>query len=572
MRSESKTLKHSLKHWGIWLFILIVLNFGVIFWVVADGLGGLFDRSKIEETQEGSGDETDTSTESEFVRYPEGAIKIDSYEQKMTYFRNWCLYFLFIPEQLGDQCTVSVKLPELNGENGGWLEYLGSVGKKDWLPAFYFGKGDELYYSDYQTLTWEEEVLFKDQKTLYLDNVRSNSGSFSIRKTDEITDEFENNYLMISGELEQEIYEPNMVALKDWRWGGLMELVGFLHMNRTGQCFDELKGDIYVTDYSENECWISIEGLEPVKFKVPSTNRTLRLTELPAMIENAEFNSAEKEKVKAHLSFDLKVESLNEVETEESTAQEDETEATEWIPVIRYPEGSIMIDSDEQKMMYFRNWYLSYLNVPGRLGDSCYISVKVPQLEGKYGKRSASVYLYYQKEDKYYYSTEELIWDEGVSLDLEHRTVYLHDVKHSPTPYDFKQIDLIPENNDGQTTDYLQISGNLSQEIYPAGQEVFKSRLWANVLEAVGFWHGKQTGELFGNIKGEVYVMNAETGECWICLEGIEPIKVLHTNTSWYRMKEAYTPIEGVSFTDEEKSRALARLSFDLKVEALKEK
>lgn len=322
MRSESKTLKHSLKHWGIWLFILIVLNFGVIFWVVADGLGGLFDRSKIEETQEGSGDETDTSTES-------------------------------------------------------------------------------------------------------------------------------------------------------------------------------------------------------------------------------------------------------------SSATEGETEATEfteWIPVIRYPEGSIMIDSDEQKMMYFRNWYLSYLNVPGRLGDSCYISVKVPQLEGKYGKRSASVYLYYQKEDKYYYSTEELIWDEGVSLDLEHRTVYLHDVKHSPTPYDFKQIDLIPENNDGQTTDYLQISGNLSQEIYPAGQEVFKSRLWATVLEAVGFWHGKQTGELFGNIKGEVYVMNAETGECWICLEGIEPIKVLHTNTSWYRMKEAYTPIEGVSFTDEEKSRALARLSFDLKVEALKEK
>ena len=106
MRSESKTLKHSLKHWGIWLFILIVLNFCVIFWAAADGLDGLFDRPKIEETQEGSGDETDTSTESssategeteatEFtewipvIRYPEGSIMIDSDEQKMMYFRNW---------------------------------------------------------------------------------------------------------------------------------------------------------------------------------------------------------------------------------------------------------------------------------------------------------------------------------------------------------------------------------------------------------------------------------------------------------------------------------------------------
>ena len=388
MRSESKTLKHSLKHWGIWLFILIALNFCVIFWVVADGLSVLFDRSKIEETQEGSGDETDTSTESEFVRYPEGAIKIDSYEQKMTYFRNWCLYFLFIPEQLGDQCTVSVKLPELNGENGGWLEYLGSVGKKDWLPAFYFGKGDELYYSDYQMLTWEE-VLFKDQKTLYLDNVRSNSGSFSIRKTDEITDEFENNYLIISGDLKQEIYEPNTIALKYWKWGGLMEVVGFWHMEQTGQCFGTLRGDIYVTDYSDKECWVCIDGLEAVKFKLPSTNLTLRLTESPIPIEGVKFNREEKEQVKACLSFDLKVETLNDEETEESPATEGETEATEfteWIPVIRYPEGSIMIDSDEQKMMYFRNWYLSYLNVPGRLGDSCYISVKIPQLEGKYGK------------------------------------------------------------------------------------------------------------------------------------------------------------------------------------------
>ena len=576
MRSESKTLKHSLKHWGIWLFILIALNFGVIFWVVADGLGGLFDQSEKEETQEAAEDETNTSTESEIVSYPEGAIKIDSYEQKMTYFRNWCLYFLFIPEQLGDYCSVSVKLPELNGENGGWQEYLESVGEKDWLSAFYFRKGNELYYSDTPALTWEEEVLFKEQKTLYLDNVHSDSRLTSIRKTDKIIDEFENNYLMISGDLEQEIYEPNTVALNYWHWGGFLEAVGFWHMEQTGQCFGTLRGDIYVTDYSDKECWVCIDGLEAVKFKLPSTNLTLRLTESPIPIEGVKFNREEKEQVKACLSFDLKVESLNDEETEESPATEGETEATEfteWIPVIRYPEGSIMIDSDEQKMMYFRNWYLSYLNVPGRLGDSCYISVKIPQLEGKYGKRSTSVYLYYQKEDKYYHSTEELIWDEGVSLDLERRTVYLHDVKHSPTPYDFKQIDLIPENNDGQTTDYLQISGNLSQEIYPAGQNMFGSNeLWANILEAVGFWHGKQTGELFGDIKGEVYIMNAESRECWICLEGMEPVKILHTNTSWYRMKEAYAPIEGVEFTNEEKSGALARLSFDLKVESLKEK
>ena len=575
MKSESKTLKHSLKHWGIWLFILIALNFCVIFWVVADGLSVLFDRSKIEETQEGSEDETDTSTESEIVSYPESAIKIDSYEQKMTYFRNWCLYFLFIPEQLGDQCTVSVKLPELNGENGGWQEYLESVGEKDWLSAFYFRKGNELYYSDTPALTWEEEVLFKEQKTLYLDNVRSNSGSFSVRKTDEIIDEFENNYLMISGELKQEIYEPNTIALKYWKWGGLMEVVGFWHMEQTGQCFGTLRGDIYVADYSDNECWICIDGLDPVKFKVPSMNLTLRLTELPAMIENVEFDDAEKEKIKARLSFDLKVESLNDIEAEDTPTEAvtEATEFTEWIPVIRYPEGAIIIDDDEQKMMYFRNWYLSYFEIPDELGDSCYISVSVPWLEGKYGKRSASVRLYYQKEDTYYRSYGELGWDEGVSLDLERRTVYLHDVKHNAAPYNFEQIDLIPENNDGQTTDYLQISGNLSQEIYPAGQNMFGSNeLWANILEAVGFWHGKQTGELFGDIKGEVYIMNAESRECWICLEGMEPVRILHTNTSWYRMKEAYAPIEGVEFTNEEKSGALARLSFDLKVESLKEK
>lgn len=270
-----------------------------------------------------------------------------------------------------------------------------------------------------------------------------------------------------------------------------------------------------------------------------------------------------------------KEETQEAAEDETNTSTEDETksvEFTEWIPVIRYPEGAIIIDDDEQKMMYFRNWYLSYFEIPDELGDSCYISVSVPWLEGKYGKRSASVRLYYQKEDTYYRSYGELGWDEGVSLDLERRTVYLHDVKHNAAPYNFEQIDSMPENNDGQTTDHLQISGNLSQEIYPAGQEVFKSRLWANVLEAVGFWHGKQTGELFGDIKGEVYIMNAESRECWICLEGMEPVKIFYTNTSWYRMKEAYAPIEGVEFTNEEKSGALARLSFDLKVESLKEK
>ncbi len=80
---------------------------------------------------------------------------------------------------------------------------------------------------------------------------------------------------------------------------------------------------------------------------------------------------------------------------------------------------------------------------------------------------------------------------------------------------------------------YCKISGTISQEICPAGLSEENVQVdWGRFLEAAGHYHAAQTGESLGmTIKGEIYVTGYEGGyEGWICLEGMEPIKVLLDN------------------------------------------
>lgn len=561
-----------LKRWGVWIILLCALNICCIFWIVGEAPFRLFGTSnQTEESTDAKTDFTeaiDASTQfpteemteeemteaAELIVYPEGAIKIDSYEEKMNYVRNWYLAAFHIPDELGDSCDVYVKLPELNRVNGTWSGYVESMaqGKRpSWGPALYFLKEDQYYVLDC-SLSWEEEILVRAQRTVYL-NDPAMLFLRRLKNVDSIADRDEKGYLQISGKLSQEIYVQGQ-PLDTWKWGGLLQIAGFWQIEQTGQCFGPLKGDIYVRDYSTGECWVCLEGLEPVKVIPPEGDDSL-LTEAPIAVDGVKFTEKEKAKAQAKLSFDLTLEKAEGVV---------------------YPEDAIKINSYEEKMTYFRNWYLGILEIPKELGNSCHVSVRLPELnrtstiwEHNVQQRQQGVPLYCFKDNQYYCQSGSLIsWDEGFSLDRE-RTVYLDYIHVSSVWPEFKKVDS-PKYSEYEKY-YLQISGELSHEIYPAGKDYYDqgANPWNGELEAAGFWQLKHTGECFGAIKGDIYVMNVQTGECWICLDGFDPVKTIIDLSGG--AAQAPTPMEGVEFTEEEKARALARLSFDLMVEALGE-
>ena len=266
-----------------------------------------------------------------------------------------------------------------------------------------------------------------------------------------------------------------------------------------------------------------------------------------------------------------------EVTTAEATTAEETInviESTASKPTIEYPEGAVIITGDGLKTFYFRNWFLSFFFIPEELGDSCCMSTRVPKLKAKASdNRETSVDLYVQKDGQYYRRRGcSLVWDEGISINPEERrTAWLNNINQFIVWPSLEKMDSMTDAYNPYSEYILEISADLHQEIYPAGKESFEHfYLWDGILEEVGFWWMAQTGELFGEIRGEVYVMSAAPRECWICVEGMMPIKVA-SESGDACIKEQQLPIIKEADFEEERDKALARLSFDLKVEALSE-
>ena len=250
-------------------------------------------------------------------------------------------------------------------------------------------------------------------------------------------------------------------------------------------------------------------------------------------------------------------------------------------------ENILSIERPEDRMTYLRSLLMGLLEIPEQLGDSCYVKIiagcdenqpysHIETVDGgtRYNCEAFGT-AYYIKNNIYYErSSAYITWNE--LLNSEQEIQYLYNARSRWVNNELFGEKLLNEEELNElytkkNEQLMTISGTLSQELYPLGQKLgYKYPLWDdNILEA-GLWYTKLTGECFGNIVGDIYVVEpsekTSSGSYWICFEGMEPIKIPRINAMTYQLTEAPATVEGADF-EKEKENVLFRLSFDLLVE-----
>lgn len=251
------------------------------------------------------------------------------------------------------------------------------------------------------------------------------------------------------------------------------------------------------------------------------------------------------------------------------------------------PENILSLEQPDARMTYLRSLMMKGLSIPKQLGDSCYIKLDIGIVDEPYlhkevvdgGMRydyEAFGSAHYIKDNIYYKQTTAYItWRELV--DSEQELQFFYNAHFGWAQYNFSEGKLLSQEELNElytmnmSSDLPTISGTLSQELYPLGQEAgIETPSWGDRMLEAGLWYTKLTGQCYGSICGDIYVMEPNemhsAGSYWICFDGMEPIKIPRIEATTYQLMEAPPAVEGADFAKEKES-ALYRLSFDLLVE-----
>lgn len=490
-----------------------------------------------ETTEEPEGASTEEPTSQV---YPENAVFFRHYGELMDYFRCAVLRFLDIPGELERTCYVEAYLPELTNQQITYID-----------PVICY---DKKYRAKTTEISWEGGWN-SNGKLEYIYDVIALAGS-SLEKDDEDLSNQGGYFLKISGTLSEERVTGEEKWSDLWglqnSWGRFLEAAGHWYVEQTGKVFDQLKGEIYLTaDRAESEGWICLAEMEPIKVSL-GYDREL-LIEAPGSMEEAELAEEEKSGCLFKLTFDLKVEdgsgggNVTEKTTEADPTTEESTAGETDYPNLAERQG---------RMTYLRSVALRGIRVPEELGDSCFVELCLPVVSSKKATNT-DYWILYDRE--YCYENESISWE--IEWDTDSWEVHsINQVRTSHRGYELRKIS---ETLNGSY--FCKISGTISQELCPAGQSEAMNRVeWGRFLEAAGHYYTVQNGENTDwTLAGEIYCTRYGAYEGWICLAGMEPIKVVLDNEV-YAMSGAPEPIKGVEFTEEEKEKSLFKLTFNL--------
>ena len=252
------------------------------------------------------------------------------------------------------------------------------------------------------------------------------------------------------------------------------------------------------------------------------------------------------------------------------------------------PENVFSIEDPEDKRRSLQFLVMDLLEIPDQLGDSCYVKLSAgadksrPHASRKavsggtqYGYEGLGTGYYVKDNVCYGQSAMHLTWNE--LADVNGEVKYLYNAFSRWKHENFYEVKtLTPEELYVQEGgDWVTISGTLNHEVYPAGENYAsnlsaKRHLWEGKMMQVGLWYEKLSGECYGSISGDVYVMDSSDGY-WICFDGMKPVKIPYVKQATvYEFTEPIVAVEGADF-EKEKENALYRLSFDLLVEKIQD-
>ncbi len=193
-----------------------------------------------------------------------------------------------------------------------------------------------------------------------------------------------------------------------------------------------------------------------------------------------------------------------------------------------------------------------------------------------------SVVMVYDR--KYLETAIQIAWDIGYE---ENRTVAKNGRKiqrYEPLGSEKDDVDALLDREQRWIPWVLKISGTIEKTIYDKGQEMLskgkytEGSFWGWVLEAAGKLYLQNGGSLEGCLKGDAYLVKAQGYpvymNCWICLDGQEPIKVVVREEQYDYLKEELngTPVqrEGISL-EQDRPDFLFGISFSLETERVAE-
>ena len=249
------------------------------------------------------------------------------------------------------------------------------------------------------------------------------------------------------------------------------------------------------------------------------------------------------------------------------------------------PENILDVEQPEDRITYLRSLLMELLCVPDQLGDSCYIKLgsTLVQVLSTEKIEGGTIHEYEALTTAYYVKDNDVVYRNKMSMQTWNEVLNdRQEIKYLYNPYGswvrfelFEDEKTLKEIYEKKNSSFPTISGTLSQEVYSAGQEyvanmALKQHMWNNKMLTVGLWYTKLTGECYGEIAGDIYVVEPNetksSGRYWICFDGMEPIKIPRIEGTTFHLTEAPPAVEGADFA-KEKERALFRLSFDLLVE-----
>ncbi len=387
-------------------------------------------------------EEEETTEEPTSESYPDNAVVFRHYGELMDYFRCALLRFIDIPGKLDRTCYIEAYLPEMTNERHTQI-----------VPVIYYNKS---YKSKNAEISWQGGWS-SGGKLEYIYDVVALMGS-TLEKAYENLSNSGGYYLKISGIMNEERISAKEIALDSlWGvqndWGRFLETAGHWYIEQTGEMFEQLQGEIYLTaDRSTRDGWICLERMEPIKVSL-GYSRDL-LVEAPELMEGVELTEEEKSGCLYKLTFDLKVEKCSgtvsggevmteeatteaepsteapmmeeasteaEPSTEEPTTEEATTEAepsteeptteeatTETEPSTEEPTTEAEEVEDypnfveyQGRMTYFRSVSLRLLSIPAELGDSCFVELYLPSVPNKEAT-SANPIIFYDREYGYW--------------------------------------------------------------------------------------------------------------------------------------------------------------------------
>lgn len=280
-------------------------------------------------------------------------------------------------------------------------------------------------------------------------------------------------------------------------------------------------------------------------------------------------------------------ESVSETETEEVMTTEEITaapteESLESViaSLNLKPENVLQIENPKDKVNYLSSLVLSLVEIPPELGDECYIKLSPAVFERSgsddgVGKNYEMFAVANYIKENSCYRNKQSYFTFNELQNSEQETEYLYNAHGGWVHFELleEKDKTADEIRKMKNSELFTISGNLSQEILPAGEENENAKyylFYEKAMLIVGLLHTKLTGECYGRITADVYIMdkidkNVSAG-FWVCFEGMDPIRIPETAPMTYELTEAPEPVVGANF-EEEKENALCKFSFDLMIE-----